>query len=55
MLVIAFAACVALSHADYLSCVCPVVQYAAEVLRASHVVVKGDSQLVIRQMTGEYR
>lgn len=32
-----------------------VTQYAAEVLRARHIVVRGDSELVVRQMTGQYK
>ena len=30
-------------------------QYAIEVLQARHLVVKGDSELVVKQMTGKYR
>ncbi len=36
-------------------CGLPLLQFAADVLKAAHVVVKGDSQLAVRQMKGEYR
>jgi hypothetical protein len=48
--------CVVYCRAVYCLAVhCVLLQHAAEVLGARHVVVRGDSQLAVRQMQGRYK